>query len=109
MLDDASARQKSQPHSISHRNAHVYWVQGDALELPFADATFDAATMGYGLRNVASIPEALKVYNQTDLRLFLFHCACVSLHAVVQWSCSTSVVARFVDQSCYVLVDDHQD
>lgn len=61
MLDDASARQSSQPHSMSHRNAHVYWVKGDAMELPFADAAFDAATMGYGLRNVASIPQALKV------------------------------------------------
>jgi demethylmenaquinone methyltransferase/2-methoxy-6-polyprenyl-1,4-benzoquinol methylase len=36
------------------------WVQGDALRLPFADASFDAATMGYGLRNVADIPGALK-------------------------------------------------
>ena len=29
----------------------VQWVQGDALELPFPDDSFDAATMGYGLRN----------------------------------------------------------
>ena len=61
MLDDAAARQSSRPHSISHRKAQVEWVQGDALQLPFPDATFDAATMGYGLRNVASIPQALKV------------------------------------------------
>lgn len=39
------------------RRAAVDWVQGDALELPFPDASFDAATMGYGLRNVADIPQ----------------------------------------------------
>jgi SAM-dependent methyltransferase len=36
------------------------WVQGDALRLPFPDADFDAATVGYGLRNVADIPAALR-------------------------------------------------
>ena len=39
----------------------MQWVQGDALQLPFEAASFDAATMGYGLRNVASIPRALQV------------------------------------------------
>lgn len=33
--------------------------QGDAQELPFEDRSFDAATMGYGLRNVADKPRAL--------------------------------------------------
>ncbi|WP_107669712.1 bifunctional demethylmenaquinone methyltransferase/2-methoxy-6-polyprenyl-1,4-benzoquinol methylase UbiE [Cyanothece sp. BG0011] len=36
------------------------WVQGDALNLPFEDNTFDCATMGYGLRNVTDIPRCLK-------------------------------------------------
>ena len=35
------------------------WIQGDAQQLPFSDNSFDAATMGYGLRNVANIPRAL--------------------------------------------------
>lgn len=34
------------------RRADVVWMQGDALELPFEEATFDAATCGYGLRNL---------------------------------------------------------
>lgn len=42
------------------RSAQVTWVQGDALDLPFDDSSFDAATMGYGLRNVADIPRALR-------------------------------------------------
>jgi demethylmenaquinone methyltransferase/2-methoxy-6-polyprenyl-1,4-benzoquinol methylase len=36
------------------------FVQGDALCLPFPDATFDAVTMGYGLRNVADPLAALR-------------------------------------------------
>ncbi|HIK13985.1 MAG TPA: bifunctional demethylmenaquinone methyltransferase/2-methoxy-6-polyprenyl-1,4-benzoquinol methylase UbiE [Leptolyngbyaceae cyanobacterium M33_DOE_097] len=42
------------------RNPAITWVEGDALALPFADASFDAVTMGYGLRNVTDIPQALK-------------------------------------------------
>lgn len=36
------------------------WRLGDALNLPFEDESFDAITMAYGLRNVASVPLALK-------------------------------------------------
>ncbi|MCF2971173.1 bifunctional demethylmenaquinone methyltransferase/2-methoxy-6-polyprenyl-1,4-benzoquinol methylase UbiE [Synechococcus sp. Nb3U1] len=36
------------------------WVLGDALALPFADHRFDGITMGYGLRNVTDIPQALR-------------------------------------------------
>jgi demethylmenaquinone methyltransferase/2-methoxy-6-polyprenyl-1,4-benzoquinol methylase len=37
----------------------VDWVQGDMLALPFADATFDALTVGFGIRNVEDISRAL--------------------------------------------------
>ncbi|MFP4298807.1 MAG: bifunctional demethylmenaquinone methyltransferase/2-methoxy-6-polyprenyl-1,4-benzoquinol methylase UbiE [Spirulinaceae cyanobacterium] len=36
------------------------WIEGDALALPFADNTFNCATMGYGLRNVTDIPRCLR-------------------------------------------------
>jgi ubiquinone/menaquinone biosynthesis methyltransferase len=36
------------------------WLEGDALALPFESATFDCATMGYGLRNVVDIPRCLR-------------------------------------------------
>jgi demethylmenaquinone methyltransferase/2-methoxy-6-polyprenyl-1,4-benzoquinol methylase len=39
--------------------AAVEWVQGNALELPFADRTFGAATVGFGVRNVADLPRAI--------------------------------------------------
>ncbi len=34
-------------------------LESDALALPFPDETFDAATMGFALRNVADIPQTL--------------------------------------------------
>ncbi|MDX2097839.1 MAG: bifunctional demethylmenaquinone methyltransferase/2-methoxy-6-polyprenyl-1,4-benzoquinol methylase UbiE [Leptolyngbyaceae cyanobacterium bins.59] len=40
--------------------APITWVEADALALPFPDAQFDAATMGYGLRNVIDIEGALQ-------------------------------------------------
>ena len=40
--------------------AVITWVEADALNLPFSDAQFDAATMGYGLRNVTDISRSLE-------------------------------------------------
>jgi demethylmenaquinone methyltransferase/2-methoxy-6-polyprenyl-1,4-benzoquinol methylase len=42
------------------KDASVEWVQGDLLALPFADGTFDAATVGFGVRNVADLELALR-------------------------------------------------
>jgi demethylmenaquinone methyltransferase / 2-methoxy-6-polyprenyl-1,4-benzoquinol methylase len=36
------------------------WVRGDLLSLPFADAVFDAATIGFGIRNVEDVERALR-------------------------------------------------
>lgn len=52
--------------AVAHQRAEnqyprppIYWVEADALNLPFEDNYFDCATMGYGLRNVTSIPRCL--------------------------------------------------
>ncbi|MBB6120925.1 demethylmenaquinone methyltransferase [Nocardiopsis algeriensis] len=37
----------------------VTFVAGDALHLPFADETFDAVTISFGLRNVSDVDQAL--------------------------------------------------
>jgi demethylmenaquinone methyltransferase/2-methoxy-6-polyprenyl-1,4-benzoquinol methylase len=37
----------------------VEWIQGDLLELPFEDRSFDAATVGFGVRNVADLERGL--------------------------------------------------
>jgi demethylmenaquinone methyltransferase/2-methoxy-6-polyprenyl-1,4-benzoquinol methylase len=34
------------------------WIEGDLLALPFADESFDAATVGFGVRNVEDLDRA---------------------------------------------------
>ena len=41
------------------KSATVEWVEGDLLALPFDDVAFDAATVGFGVRNVADLELAL--------------------------------------------------
>jgi demethylmenaquinone methyltransferase / 2-methoxy-6-polyprenyl-1,4-benzoquinol methylase len=36
------------------------WVRGDMLSLPFADSSFDAATVGFGIRNVEDLEGGLR-------------------------------------------------
>jgi demethylmenaquinone methyltransferase/2-methoxy-6-polyprenyl-1,4-benzoquinol methylase len=36
------------------------WISGDLLSLPFEDATFDAATVGFGVRNVDDLERGLR-------------------------------------------------
>jgi demethylmenaquinone methyltransferase/2-methoxy-6-polyprenyl-1,4-benzoquinol methylase len=48
------------------KSTEVEWVRGDLLALPFEDASFDAATVGFGVRNVEDIGRAL-----TELRRVL--------------------------------------
>jgi demethylmenaquinone methyltransferase/2-methoxy-6-polyprenyl-1,4-benzoquinol methylase len=36
------------------------WVRGDALALPFGDASFDAATVGFGVRNVDDLEAGIR-------------------------------------------------
>lgn len=53
----AIARQRLQARYL---DLPITWVEGDALNLPFPDQHFDAATMGYGLRNVMDIAGSVK-------------------------------------------------
>jgi demethylmenaquinone methyltransferase/2-methoxy-6-polyprenyl-1,4-benzoquinol methylase len=41
------------------KSAAVEWVQADLLALPFPDASFDAATVGFGVRNLADLERGL--------------------------------------------------
>jgi demethylmenaquinone methyltransferase/2-methoxy-6-polyprenyl-1,4-benzoquinol methylase len=41
------------------KDSGIEWVHGDALALPFADASFDATTVGFGVRNVEDLERAL--------------------------------------------------
>lgn len=42
------------------KSAGIEWVHGDLLALPFADASFDAATVGFGVRNVEDLESGLR-------------------------------------------------
>jgi demethylmenaquinone methyltransferase/2-methoxy-6-polyprenyl-1,4-benzoquinol methylase len=41
------------------KSSEVEWVQGDAQQLPFEDASFDAATVGFGVRNLDDLERGL--------------------------------------------------
>jgi demethylmenaquinone methyltransferase / 2-methoxy-6-polyprenyl-1,4-benzoquinol methylase len=51
----ARARRKPQP-----AGAELRFEWGDALELPFADGSFDAATVGFGARNFSDLQRGLE-------------------------------------------------
>ncbi len=53
----AIAQQRAQ---VCYPQPSITWQEGDALALPFPANHFDAATMGYGLRNVTDIPRCLR-------------------------------------------------
>jgi demethylmenaquinone methyltransferase/2-methoxy-6-polyprenyl-1,4-benzoquinol methylase len=51
----ARARRKAKPEDVELR---FEW--GDALELPFGDGSFDAATVGFGARNFSDLARGLE-------------------------------------------------
>jgi len=42
------------------KSSEIEWVQGDALALPFEDGSFEAATVGFGVRNLADLELGLR-------------------------------------------------
>lgn len=42
------------------KSGSVTWVRGDLLALPFEDGSFNVATVGFGLRNVADLDAGLR-------------------------------------------------
>ena len=50
-----AGRQRREPEA-----ERVEWVEGDAMALPFPDASFDVHTISFGIRNVTRIPDALR-------------------------------------------------
>ena len=93
---------KKQPYRES-----LQWLEGDALDLPFADNYFDCATMGYGLRNVTDIPQCLKeIYRvlkpEANIAILDFHRPESDLmNAFQQWYLNNIVIptARSLNMS----------
>ena len=46
------------------KSGTIEWVRGDALALPFADREFDAATVGFGVRNLEDLEAGLRELNR---------------------------------------------
>jgi demethylmenaquinone methyltransferase / 2-methoxy-6-polyprenyl-1,4-benzoquinol methylase len=44
----------------SRKGISIPLIEGDALELPFSDRAFEAATIAFGLRNLASVEAGIK-------------------------------------------------
>lgn len=42
------------------KSTQIEWMIGEAEHLPFLDASFDAVTIGFGIRNAHDLPKALK-------------------------------------------------
>jgi demethylmenaquinone methyltransferase/2-methoxy-6-polyprenyl-1,4-benzoquinol methylase len=57
MLEVAAGRKAK---NLGPRFQNPQFIQGDAQQLPFADATFDVVTVGYGLRNLTSWERGLE-------------------------------------------------
>jgi len=49
MLEVAESRRLKKPELKTQK---LIFIQGDAQQIPFSDATFDIVTVGYGLRNL---------------------------------------------------------
>ena len=54
---DFSRRMLDRAHG---KSGTIEWVQGDALALPFRDGEFDAATVGFGVRNLDDLDLGLR-------------------------------------------------
>ncbi|QDL93508.1 bifunctional demethylmenaquinone methyltransferase/2-methoxy-6-polyprenyl-1,4-benzoquinol methylase UbiE [Paroceanicella profunda] len=54
MLEEGRRRAEA-----TRRAGQLDWVCGDAMALPFPDASFDAYTISFGIRNVTRIADAL--------------------------------------------------
>src|ERR671930_194965 len=56
------------------KSAMIEWVQADVLALPFADESFDAATVGFGVRNLEDLERGL-----SELRRVLRICGRIGI------------------------------
>jgi demethylmenaquinone methyltransferase/2-methoxy-6-polyprenyl-1,4-benzoquinol methylase len=45
---------------VKYANENARWVEGDAMRLPYPDASFDLATAAFGFRNLTNYADGLK-------------------------------------------------
>jgi demethylmenaquinone methyltransferase/2-methoxy-6-polyprenyl-1,4-benzoquinol methylase len=59
MLDLARVKQRAQPADAAGK---ITYVEGDAMALPYPDASFDVLTIAFGLRNVTEPARAVREF-----------------------------------------------
>jgi len=57
MLEIASSK-------VNRTTATIRFIEGDALQLPFADRSFEATTIAFGLRNLASVESGIAEFRR---------------------------------------------
>jgi demethylmenaquinone methyltransferase / 2-methoxy-6-polyprenyl-1,4-benzoquinol methylase len=60
MLQRAANKSAAAQNGATGRRSAPYWIEGDALNLPFANARFDLVTSAYGIRNLADYDAGLR-------------------------------------------------
>ena len=58
-LDFSAPMLELAEHKSAAAGAEIEWLEGNALELPFEEGAFAAATVGFGVRNVADVRGAI--------------------------------------------------
>ncbi|XP_047961074.1 2-phytyl-1,4-beta-naphthoquinone methyltransferase, chloroplastic [Salvia hispanica] len=107
-LQIAATRQSAQSKAC-YKN--IEWIEGDAADLPFPRSSFDAATIGYGLRNIVdrrkAMEEMYKVLKPgSKVSILDFNKSTSSLNSSVQdWMIDYIVVPI---ASGYSLADEYQ-
>lgn len=84
------SRQQQGDRSIRRFAPSMRWVEADAMALPLGDGEIDAATMGYGLRNVANIPQVMLPLRSSVQRYAYVHalrCVALSLESLQTDAC----------------------
>ncbi|PVD31415.1 hypothetical protein C0Q70_06827 [Pomacea canaliculata] len=62
------------PSSSSDDESSISWVQGNAESLPFPDASFDAYTIAFGIRNCTNVQKVLDEAYRVLRRVGRFMC-----------------------------------
>lgn len=57
---EVARRKSARLNGAMTAQAPIRWVEGDALDLPFPDGSFDRVITGFGMRNVADVGRAFQ-------------------------------------------------
>jgi demethylmenaquinone methyltransferase / 2-methoxy-6-polyprenyl-1,4-benzoquinol methylase len=61
MLTHAGVKQRALPSDVAMK---ITYIEGDAMQLPFPDASFDVVSIAFGIRNVTQPTSALREFTR---------------------------------------------